>query len=149
MRTPPAFLALNPSGLLDRHTSHFSRIFISQHYLLFTQVWCVMQTLESDVQDLIIILFIFPCLALPSLAPREEKREAQRHISTFVVSEWIVSSASACVSLGAWSVISTVFLLAAQFYYHQTEQGPSGPRDQRTLLNCFSWKKFANEAIWS
>lgn len=32
-----------------------------------------------------------------------------------------------------WLFLLPVFLLAAHFYYCQTEQGPSGPRDQRTL----------------
>lgn len=130
----------NYTDTLHIKTEHFSWwifFFWFQHYLLFTQVWCVMQTLESNVQDLIIILSSSSVWLSPH-SLHVKRRQAQRHISTFVISEWIVASASTRVSLGVWLVISTVFLLAAQFYYHQTEQGPSGPRDQRTLQNWFS-----------
>lgn len=83
-----------------------------QHYLLFTQVWRVMQTLESDVLDLIIILSSSPVWLSPHQLPNVRRRDAQRHISTFAISEWIVSSASPCVSLGVWLVISTACVSA-------------------------------------
>lgn len=50
--------------------------------------------------------FTYPSLALPSPASRVRRREAQRHICTFVISEWIVFSM--CFS---WSVVGNLYCL--------------------------------------
>lgn len=138
-------LASNPSGLPHRDLSHqewtcklldflFFFLIWFQHYLLFTQVWRVMQSLESAVLDLTRLLLSSP-VWLSAHQLHVSGWEAQRHISTFVISEWIVIFISSMCFF--FSVVDYFyrqhFCKQLSFIIVGLKKGPSGLRDQRTL----------------
>lgn len=85
------------------------------HYLLFTQVWCVMQTLECDVTDLLIN---------PPSSPgwlRLQHLHVRRHTD---VSALLSSRSEICARPVLVDIVCPGFVPAACFCWFQTEQGP-------------------------
>lgn len=107
---------------------------------------CGGRTAESNLP---VIFWFWLCSFSSATSAR---REDERHSDTYRHCHhlyWMTSEALLLLLACDRPFLLPVFLLAAPFYYLQTERRPNGPRDNATLSNPSSLARIAEEVLWS